>query len=250
MRNIKNKKAFTIVEIIISVTILIILSTIWFMSYENTLSDARNSTRISDMGNIKMSLKNHKFKNWGYPLPWASFTVTNSWPIIKQWLLNNYVITQEIIKKPTDPFVDWQFYFYSITNNKLFFQIAMSLEDETLENDYMMRAYVDWDYQQINDMVPSIVFATNSSWTIESLSSSFIVDKWTLNLPYDENWDIVKTALDFSSTILESWVSIPKFYWYYSCLEIYENWNFMWSWTYKMLDSSWNLTSSWCSMNY
>ncbi len=245
-----NKKAFTMVELIVVITILIILSTIWFMSYENTLSDARNATRKSDMGNIKMSLKNHKLKNWWYPIPGNPFDITNSWIIIKQWLLNEKVTTQEIVKKPTDPFVEWQYYFYSISNNKLFFQVAMSLEDKTLENDYSLRAYVDWDYQQISDIVPSIIFANNSSSDINSISSKFIVDKGTLNLPYDENWDIVSLATNFNSIILESWISIPTFYWYYSCLEIYENWNSMWSWTYKMLNNEWKLVSNFCDMNY
>lgn len=251
MGKIKNINWFTIVELIVVVTILIVLSTIWFVSYENTLTDARNSTRISDMGNIKMSLKNHKLKNWSYPIPWNSFNITNSWnTIIKQWLLDENVSTQELVKKPTDPFVDGQYYFYSILNNKLFFQVAMSIEDDTIENDYSLRAYVDWDYQQIADMVPSIIFTASSSWTIEGFSWKFIVDKWTLNLPYDENWDVVNLATSFTWIIWESWVSIPKFYGYYSCQEIYENWNSMWSWSYKILDNNWNVTSTWCLMNY
>lgn len=247
----QNKYAFTIVELVLVITILIVLSSIWIISYENSISDARNSARISDMGNIKMSLKNHKLKNWGYPIPWNSFDITNSLIIIKQWLLDENVITQEFVKKPTDPLVKNQYYFYSITNNKLFFQVAMSLEDDELENDYRMRSYVDGDYQSLNeDFIPSLVFATTSSWSIETLSWTFIVDKGTLNLPYDENGYVINQSISLNQILTEKWIFIPKFYGYYSCQEIYENGASMWSGIYKILDISWSVISTWCLMDY
>lgn len=250
MNNFQNKKAFTLVELIVVVTILIVLSTISFVSYQNSLLDARNSVRISDMSNIKMALKNHKLKNWSYPLPWDPINITNSEIVIQQWFLNDKVATQELIKKPTDPLVTEKYYPYSITNNKMFFQVAMSLEDESTGNDYQMRAYVDWDYQQIKNDIPSLVFATDSSGSIQDLSNAFIVDKWTYNLPYDENGDIINSAISFEELISEWWISIPKFYWYYSCQEIYENGASMWSWTYEILQSNGKHTSTWCLMNY
>lgn len=246
---IKGRKAFTIVELVVVITVIAILSTIWFISYTSTLSDARNSTRISDMWNLKMWLKNHKFQNWSYPIPGSPFDITNSWTIIKQWLLNNQVYTQEIVKKPTDPLVKWQYYLYSTTSNKLFFQIAMSLEEDDINN-YDMRAYVDWDYQQISDIVPSIIFANNSSSDINSISSKFIVDKWTLNLPYDEKGNIVNNANTLNEVLQENWVNIPKFYGYYTCQEIYENWNSMWSWVYRVMQADWIVTPTWCLMDY
>lgn len=245
----KNKNAFTIVELVIVIVIIITLSTIWFVSYISQLEDSRNAVRISDMGNMKMSLKNHKLKNASYPVPANSFDITNSWTIIKQWFLNEEVYTQEIIKKPTDPLVEWQYYTYSVTNNKLFFQVAISLEDDLLENDYKMRAYVDGDYQSLNEyFIPSMIFATNSAWSIETLSWASIVDKWTLNLPYDEGGNIVNNTTTLNEVLQEDWIYIPKFYWFYSCQEIYENWFSMWSWTYKILDSNSNITSTWCAM--
>ncbi len=237
----KNNFWFTLVELVVVITILIILSAISFISYQKTITDARNATRNTDMSNIKMSLKNHKLKNGWYPNPWSSFDITNSWVIIKQWLLNDWVYTMELDKKPTDPLFKTQNYLYSITSNKQFFQVAMSLEDEAVLNDYWLIAYVDWDYQTLNSgFIPSIVFATNLSWSLLSLSSSFIVDKWTLNLPYQEDWSFIKTATNLGETINETWVSIPKYYWYSSCQEIYENWASMWSWSYIL---NWNTNS-------
>ena len=57
MRNTKN--AFTLVELIVVITILAILGTIAFISLQGYSADARNSKRTSDLGNIQsaMSLK-------------------------------------------------------------------------------------------------------------------------------------------------------------------------------------------------
>lgn len=244
---ILNKKAFTLVELIIVISILIILTTISIVSYDKTLTDARNSARTTDMSNMKVSLKNHKLKNGSYPKPGSSFVVTNQWEnMVYQWYLDDEVITQEIISKPKDP-QHKSYYMYSITANKSKFQIAMSIEDDGIENDYMMRAYVDGDYQKVATFMPSIVFATDT-WgdVINDVSNMFIVDKWTLNLPYDSEWVFVNTATDFASIESEVWISIPSFYGYYSCDEIYENGAFMGTGSYKMLDSSWVVVSNIC----
>lgn len=57
MRN--TKKAFTLVELIVVITILAILGTIAFISLQGYSADARNSKRTSDLGNIQgaMTLK-------------------------------------------------------------------------------------------------------------------------------------------------------------------------------------------------
>lgn len=242
---------FTIVELVIVITILVILSAISFIEYTNTLLDARNSTRISDMWNLKISLKNHKLKNGLYPIPWNSFDITNSWTIIKQWLLNQDVYSMEIDKKPTDPLIKGQYYFYSTTFNKLFFQIAMSIEIDDDTNENGLIAYVDWDYQTLNDnFVPSLIFATNNSWPLNTLSWASIVDKWTLNLPYDKLWELVNFSTNLNEVLAEPWINILKFYWYSSCEEIYENEVSMWSWSYNILDSNWDVVSTNCDMNY
>lgn len=57
MRN--TKKAFTLVELIVVITILAILGTIAFISLQGYSSDARNSKRTSDLGSIisKMTIE-------------------------------------------------------------------------------------------------------------------------------------------------------------------------------------------------
>jgi prepilin-type N-terminal cleavage/methylation domain-containing protein len=47
-----NKKAFTLVELIVVMTILAILATISFSAIQNYATDARDAKRISDTRNL------------------------------------------------------------------------------------------------------------------------------------------------------------------------------------------------------
>ncbi len=53
----KGIKAFTLVELIVVITILAILWTIAFIAMESYSKSSRNSVRISDMSKIKSSLE-------------------------------------------------------------------------------------------------------------------------------------------------------------------------------------------------
>lgn len=241
----KNKKAFTLVELVVVITIMVTLSAIWFIQYSSSLVDSRNAARFSDMWNLKMSLKNYKLKFWNYPNPWSYFFILNtawSW-IIKQWVFDDTVYVTDMTTVPRDP-QNKKNYFYSVTNNNLYMQIAMSLEDSDQTNDNWYKALVDWDYQQVIDSLPWIVFA-QSAWSSVDLSK-LIVNNWTFNLPYWEDWTLIQTATSSGDVLSQSWITIPKFFGFRSCDEVGSAWYNLWSWTYKLMDSYWSVTSSWC----
>ena len=243
MKLLTNNKWFTLVELVVVITILAILSSVWIVSYQDYIRNARNSVRISDMSNIKIWLKNHKLKNWSYPIPWWYLSFYNSWiEIFKQWELNDDVATEEISKKPKDPYVAGKSYMYSTLSNKLIFQIWMINE----LNDSLLSSYVDWDYQRIADKLPSILIASSQTWEINVLSWWFIIDKSPYNLPYDESWDVYNWWKKFSE--ITAWLTIPTFAWYTSCDEILQNWKSYWSWYYYINPSwTWVIKQS-CSM--
>ncbi|USN59260.1 MAG: type II secretion system protein [Candidatus Peribacteria bacterium] len=58
----QRKKAFTITELLVSVTILIILTTLGFYTYTENLVDARDSERTSDLAKISAALDLYKQK--------------------------------------------------------------------------------------------------------------------------------------------------------------------------------------------
>jgi prepilin-type N-terminal cleavage/methylation domain-containing protein len=53
----KNKKALTLVELIVVLIVLAILSTILFFSIQSRFRDARDSVRIVDISNIDKQLQ-------------------------------------------------------------------------------------------------------------------------------------------------------------------------------------------------
>lgn len=232
---ISNKYAFTLVELIVVVMILWILSTIGLANYMSQMSTSRNAARQSDMANLMIALKSHKTKNGSYPMPGDFFTIQNGGlDIIKQWYLNNNVASQEIVKKPQDPLYKNQYYVYSTLANRQSFQIAMSLEDESV-NELWLKAYVDGDYQSTNiDWIPSIIFAYKNNAELSTLSNKFIINNSSFNIPYDGEGIPQAKAVSLSQIVTWNESEIPKYYGYSSCGEIADNGMSMGSGTYRL----------------
>jgi prepilin-type N-terminal cleavage/methylation domain-containing protein len=79
------KSAFSIVELMVAVTILVILSTIGFISYSAYVATARDTQRKAHLAEIKGAMKILKQARGLYPEPIDSFEITyNGTPIVKQ----------------------------------------------------------------------------------------------------------------------------------------------------------------------
>jgi len=82
----KQKKAFTLVELIVVITILAILWTIAFISLQWYSKDTRNSVRLSDLLNIDKTLWIKLVTAWKVPVPDNKIDITASGTIfIYQW---------------------------------------------------------------------------------------------------------------------------------------------------------------------
>jgi prepilin-type N-terminal cleavage/methylation domain-containing protein len=64
-----NKKAFTLVELIVVITIIAILGTISFVSFQNYASTARDAKVISDLNNANKKLALFKIESGFVPKP-------------------------------------------------------------------------------------------------------------------------------------------------------------------------------------
>jgi len=137
--NKQKTKAFTLVELIVVITILAILWTIAFISLQWYSRDARDSVRIADISNLKRTLELFQTTKWIYPEPTSWVAVTYSWAEVwTQWTIWDSVITNldKLNKKPTDPLTGNE-YTYSRLNTK---------------KEYEMWAIMEWDvaYNPIN----------------------------------------------------------------------------------------------------
>jgi len=58
-----NKKAFTLVELIVVITILAVLATVAFISLQGYSQSSRDAVRLADITNIEKGISFHITKN-------------------------------------------------------------------------------------------------------------------------------------------------------------------------------------------
>lgn len=254
------KKAFTLAELIVSISIVVILASIWFYSYVWYLTEARDSNREANVWEIRTSLKLYKQQRWAYPLPWNSFNITNSGIIVAfQWKLNENVILSTMEEIPLDPYTKLN-YFYSVTKNRQEFQISL-----TLENGDFPIALLNWDYKTVSkNVLPSIMLSTWATvgssveihtWVVLNWSTNrdlFILD-WSENLPYSiDKPHIPYYAWTDIDEVLIAWdVNFWQNSDYRNCDEINESAKYIhesWEEEYQILNTSWVLTNTWCTL--
>ena len=125
---LKNKNAFTLVEIIVAVTILIILTSIWFLYYSTYAPKARDVVRNQDLVNISDVMDNalSAWKDLFIP-DWAeenSVKFLETWEI--KWIKwtfweKNSSKYKELLWKVTDP--KWQNYDYYLSEDWKFYRL-------------------------------------------------------------------------------------------------------------------------------
>ena len=90
----KRRHGFTLVELIVVITILVILGTIAFMSLSGFSGSARDSSRVSDLTNISKALEIAYVKTGSYPDPENFSSVTYSGGTLwKQGTLGESIIS-------------------------------------------------------------------------------------------------------------------------------------------------------------
>ena len=159
-----NKKWFTLIELIVVITVLAILWTIAFLSLQWYSRDSRNSLRIQDFSNINKSLEIFISLKWFYPEPTDMTDITYSWAVLwTQWNFWDKTVKNldTFNKKPLDPLTNTE-YTYSVTK---------------LRNEYML-----WWIKESWDVVLNIIPQTQATEKLRALT------KWTYN------WKLLKTS--------------------------------------------------------
>jgi len=167
----ENKKAFTLIELIVVVTIIWILATVWFLSFQWNTADARNTTRMEDLANINKSFVMFLSKSWYLPKPDWNKEITYSWGIIfSQWYFGNNVkrILWNFSKIPRDPLTESN-YTYSLLNDKQQFELSTVLEwdnkELSLNNSYAAGNRIGHTYTY-GSFNWKIIWLKTSTWNI------------------------------------------------------------------------------------
>ena len=203
LKKYKKTKGFTLVELIVVITILAILWSIAFLSFQDFTAQARDSKRMTDISSLKKWLELYRTSSWDYPFPDSSNTISSSlWGVISyNWIIwktvSNNVKLSETIKDPLT-LADYK---YSISGDKKEYEISYNLEDDSsvalvsqtfAELSEINR--VDWNYSGIMTVAsnwnyisaPGLIYdwiSADTSITLWTTSASYLVDEeiWAVN---------------------------------------------------------------------
>lgn len=165
----KKYKGFTLVELIVVITILVILGTISFLQLGSFAGSARDSVRLSDIGNIIQGLELVLIKNGSLVAPDASdkgiITLMASGTVIGyQWYAGNNVLRVINMSHTTDP-LDKKYYTYSTNANYTKYQVLGLME----ESDTL--GWIDMAYAGYETRIP--IAQGSSLWILlENTGSS------------------------------------------------------------------------------
>lgn len=221
MQNIKElKKAFTLIELVVVMSVLSILSTIAFISLQWYNVDARDWRRVEDVTNIKKALDVYNVTEWKYPEPTNPDIVTYSWAKIwTQWIFWDSVLREikNLSKVPLDPKTDNKFS-YSLLNNGREYELWIILEWE------WNVASLYWNYNWLVTKV--FTWGINHILTLPSITNSDMYDKdivdilqWNnlviegeKNTPYSytwtslyAKWQIPEDLIDETEVVIYKW---------------------------------------------
>lgn len=225
----QTKQAFTLVELIVVITILAILWTIAFISFQWYSSQSRDSVRIANLSNLHKWLEIFQINSWKYPLPDGYVEITSSWSIIwYQWFAKqNVERISEITQWSTqDPLKDsiYTTYTTNLSRNKL--QLMVFLESS--ENSIWYK---------------SIIEKTNAN-----LSTDY--SKRTLFSRWDDIWILLwNTWSTLKQPIQETWTWIDVFN-TQTEYKIYfdEDYSITWTWNslkvLKSIMNAWKIATS------
>lgn len=216
--------AFTLIELVVAATILVILTSIWFYSYTKNLSDGRDAKRKTDLSSLEANLSLYKKERGNYPLPGNAINLTNgaSFVVAYQGKMNNLVTLSTANNIPVDPSLKIP-YFYSTSVNRSEFQIAA-----TLENSDSPISQLVWDYKSVSkNLLPTLILATNTTSNIDISSAAnqnlFIFQNGIHTFPYNFNDGLAYSDGTILSTLI---TDAGNNFWqnsdYRSCSEIYE----------------------------
>lgn len=235
MHKQNSKSWFTLVELIVVITILAILGAIAFVSFQWYSKSARDWQRISDITLIEKSLEFFRINSWKFPEPVNWYNVTFSWELVwTQWVFweINLSNVRWLNKLPVDPLTS-NYYVYSLLNTKNEYSLwsiiewSKPLSINIIPNTYAassnFRLYVKWNYNwivaRINKWdivyvlaVPSIIASTWSTLEYIIQNNKLAFNDFN-NLPFnydtwnnDEiNWSENLKLTNFENLIVYTW---------------------------------------------
>ncbi|OGG11485.1 hypothetical protein A2Z00_03500 [Candidatus Gottesmanbacteria bacterium RBG_13_45_10] len=107
----RHNKGFTLLELLVSATIIVVLTVIGMVSYSSVNKRSRDVKRKSDLEQIRSALEMYRADNGYYPAPPESTGGFGSVSALSSILVSTYMPAV-----PTDPTYPKLDYWYTVTN--------------------------------------------------------------------------------------------------------------------------------------
>ncbi len=250
-------KGFTLIELIISITIIATLSTLWYISYTSHLSTSRDSIRKSELSDIYTLLDSYKIKAQ-LSVPNNKIDLYSSWILIWfQWYLSENILSKIWFKETWKDPINEIYYTYFLTKDLRNSGVMGFLENNST-------AWIFWvlsktyaiDYTERYPIIfwkkLGIIVDENNTpiQEIPAIQSSWSLELSTLTSNYT-------AFFDNNTKITNSWYSMDVLYWtttvwiiWNSCEQYIEEygWKMLRSWYYLINSSTW-ITETYCEMS-
>jgi prepilin-type N-terminal cleavage/methylation domain-containing protein len=190
-------KAFTLVELIVVITILAILWTIGFISLSGYAVIARDTSRISDINILTKAIELHKLEEWGFPSVsnWTDVVFSGS-TIWTQWTFweASRKDARRVSNIPTDPLTGSE-YAYATTQSTWEYQVWVMVENE------WSFSFIPWVQDTYADGVLAWFASTKIKW---NYNGKFITHTQNLSSTSKNVWILWAPSLlltDISSAV-------------------------------------------------
>lgn len=207
----KDKKWFTLVELIVVVVILSILSVIWFVSYSSYITWVRDANRISSLHSIIDWLKVYSLKKT-IPLPENKIEIKNWSEVISyQWEVWEKILESiDYSSEWIDP-KDKNFYTYYLTKDRNWYQLMGLLEEPYLKTAFIkLWEEANADYTNRYPYVVWLklwILTDETNTPIEDIST--IQTAWELDIS-DVTTDTYKLYLKNDDVLIWSWTDFAQ----------------------------------------
>ena len=250
-----NKKAFTLIELIVVIAIIGFLWMVWVMTFMQWFSKSHDASRTAALQNMAMALETNLARSTTFPMPDDSVEIQYSWQTLSyQWKFWEQVVNNlsEIKKAPKDP-KDNVYYTYTISADKKSYGLLALMEWETQAvayNPFVQEVYaVDYkDRKAVLEWNVTVLLDENKV-PVEEKGQTINLTGWSTEKfiwVFNKRETIITWGNILKYSVLARWKT------YKSCKEILDNESiFKWKdWVYFINPTwvSWSWFNVYCDM--
>ena len=254
MQKIKHLLWFTLVELLVVITIVWILSTVGFVSYSGYLSGARDSNRISQLTKLSDSLQVYSASK-SLPLPDDYIEIQASGSLIayQGYVWVDVLETIDYTNWGTDP-KDDTYYTYYLTRDRKSLQLMAMMEEQSSTAFHLSKSTNAINYEE---RYPK-VYGKKLGVLTQDITNTPIQE--VASVTTDKYIDIVNTNDSYTTNISDgitmtgTWVALSWLVWLienkwklYTCKDIKNGLSSLRSGIYTLY-FSWKILEAYCDM--